>query len=413
MVTIDKISNGLTVLVEEMPHFESVAFELLIPGGIVLDPEDQIGSSLILAELTSRGAGKYDSRALSEEFENLGIRHGEAASMEKFNYRASLLSNNITEAMQLVSLMVLNPILPSDEVENIKNILLQDIASLSDNPARRAMLTLSERYYPLPYSRPPIGQSQGLETTTLETLKKQWQRCYAPSGSVLSVAGAVKRDQVINLAQNIFGEWNGDAQPLPEFGCVSSPKAHYIESDSAQLQIVLAYPSACFGDKHYYAAKLTTQILSGGMFGRLFIEVREKRGLCYSVFCRHSATKHYGTVTAYAGTTPERAHETLEVLLHELKRLPGSVTEEELKRAKSNLKASLVIGEESPGARSSSNAAEWWIDKRVRGLEEIVKSVDAVTLNDIDEYCLSYTPDKFSLLTLGTRDLSSFIRSSK
>jgi predicted Zn-dependent peptidase len=141
------------------------------------------------------------------------------------------------------------------------------------------------------------------------------------------------------------------------------------------------------------------------MFGRLFIEVREKRGLCYSVFARHSATKYYGTMLVYAGTTPERAHETLQVLTAELQKVIGSVEREELSRAKANLKASLVIGEESSGARAGSNASDWWLDKRVRTLDEIKAGIDTVDSALVDRCMKEFSSRSYMLLTLGSKRL--------
>jgi predicted Zn-dependent peptidase len=141
------------------------------------------------------------------------------------------------------------------------------------------------------------------------------------------------------------------------------------------------------------------------MFGRLFIEVREKRGLCYSVYSRHSGGKNAGSVFAYAGTTPERAKETLTVMLDTIKSLSGSVTQEELDRAKVNLKSALIIGEESAASRAGSNAGDYWLQSKVRTLDEISEQIDKVTAADIDKYISDYSPDKHSLVTLGPKEL--------
>jgi predicted Zn-dependent peptidase len=146
-------------------------------------------------------------------------------------------------------------------------------------------------------------------------------------------------------------------------------------------------------------------MLGASMFGRLFMEVREKRGLCYSVYARHSANNSYGTLTAYVGTTPERAQESLDVLLAELARLKGTVTDDELNRAVTNLKAALVMGEESPGSRASSNATDWWLLGRVRTLQELSSHIDAVTSSSVDEFLERYPFAPCSILTLGPRKL--------
>jgi len=405
MTSIDRLENGLTIIVEEVPHVESAAYELLIPGGIVSDSADSLGACLMLVELTSRGAGPYDSRALSEQFENLGIRHAEDADQERYSYRGSLLADNLSRALELVSLMVREPTLPKDEIDDIRSVLLQDIASLIDNPAQRAMVELSKRYYPEPYGRSALGTSEGLNASDHALLQRLWQTQFAPSAAVLSVAGRVRREEVLNIAQKFFGSWQGACQKLPVFGQLPKHSAHHIDYESAQLQIVMAYPSCKFEEPHYYDSKIAAGVLSGGMFGRLFIEVREKRGLCYSVNARHSSNQKFGTVTVYAGTTPERAHETLEVIISELRKLKGTVTQEELDRAKANLSSALIMSEESTGSRASSNASDWWISGRVRGLDQIQAEIDKVSIDSVNRYLDAYPPDSFMSLTLGSRKL--------
>jgi predicted Zn-dependent peptidase len=406
-VTITTLTNGLTVIVEEMPEVQSVAYDLLIPGGIVTDPEDRQGASLMLAELVTRGAGTRDSVELSNAFDALGVVHGESAGSDRFALRGSLLAEHLEEALRLVASIVREPHLPEDEIESIASVLLQDIASLGDNPARRALVELSSRYYPSPYGRPGMGTAEGIRASTVTDLRADWQRRFRPGGAVISLAGRVTVDAAVELVERTFSAWSGTAEALPPWDPLPPHRAHHIVHDSAQLQIALAYPSARVGHPLYYAAKVANGVLSGGMFGRLFIEVREKRGLCYSVFARHSASKHHGTTLVYAGTTPERAHETLEVIVRELRSVKGTVTEEELARSKANLKASLIIGEESSGSRCASNAGDWWTIGRVRSLDEVLEEINRVTTDTLDEYFEAFPSSSFTSLTLGNRSLAT------
>lgn len=406
MISIHTLSSGLILIVEEIPHVESVAYDLHIPGGIVCDEAGFEGGSLILADLTSRGAGELDSRSLSNSFDDLGISHSESAGHDRFFYRGALLAEHLPHALRNVALMVREAQLPEDEIDSIRSLLLQDIAGLNDNPARRAGIELSARYYPPPFNRSPLGTSDGLAGCTRGELESQWRRRFRPRGSVLSIAGKVSAPEVVDLVENIFSGWSGEAISVPTFGELPPHATYHVDVDSAQLQIVMAYPSCPFGHEHFYAAKVATGVLSGGMFGRLFIEVREKRGLVYSVFARHSGQKEYGTMTAYAGTTPERAQETLDVMVRELRNFRGTVTSDELARSKANLKAALIIGEESTGARASSNASDWWLDKRVRSQREIQAAIDGVTAQSVDRYLEEFPAAQISLLTLGSKRLA-------
>lgn len=405
MHELTSLANGLTVITEELDHVESAAYHLSLPGGIVFDPKERIGASLMLAELLSRGAGGLSSRELSESFDRLGIRHGEAAGMDRFTLRGSTLAEHLLDGIQLASKMVLEPSLPESEIESIHNVLLQDIQSLADNPARRSVMELFRRYYPEPWGRPGVGEAEGLRHTEIGDLKAEWARLFSPRGAVLSVAGRLRRAEILSGITEIFGDWSGDEFERPPFGSISVRAVHHIDFDSAQLQLVMAYPSAPFGDRDYYPAKLVAGVLSGGMFGRLFIEVREKRGLCYSVYARHTASRDNGTTMVYAGTTPDRAQETLDVVRAELQSLPGTITQEELDRAKTSLSSSLVINEESPSSRAGSNAADWWHSGRVRSLDEILNEVRTVSLSDLNECLERWPASEAAILTLGSVEL--------
>jgi predicted Zn-dependent peptidase len=232
------------------------------------------------------------------------------------------------------------------------------------------------------------------------------KRFFRPGGAILSIAGNVRADSVLKAVEELFANWEGGGAELPAFGARPAHDYHHVADDSAQMQIVLASPSVKFGDTFYYEAKIATSILGASMFGRLFVEVREKRGLCYSVYARHGASNLYGTTTAYVGTTPERAQESLDVLLGEFERLPGTITQEELDRSRTNLKSSLIMGEESPGARAGSNATDWWLLKRVRTLAEINEQIDKVSILSLNEFLEAYPYKPCSVLTLGRAPLS-------
>jgi predicted Zn-dependent peptidase len=231
------------------------------------------------------------------------------------------------------------------------------------------------------------------------------RQVFGPERAILSIAGKVSAEQVMKDVERLFGGWSGPSVAIPEFGIVSPHEYVHIEVDSAQAQIVLASPSVKFGEEGYYSGKMAVSLLGSSMFGRLFMELREKRGLCYSVYARHGANTAYGTVSAYVGTTPERAQESLDLLVGELCRLKGSVTESELARAKTNMQAALVMGEESPGSRAASNATDWWLLGRVRTLKEINDAVSAVSVESVDAFITGHPFTPCTILTLGRAPL--------
>lgn len=405
MITIEKLINGLVVVLEPIQHVESVAYELMLPGGLIHDDLSTQGASLILPELTARAAGNLNSRQLSAAYESAGIRHSENTGLDQYGYRGACLSENLGTALNLLSLMILQPGLPEEEIDSIRSLLLQDLRSINDNPARRVAIELSQRYFPEPYARSSLGTEEGLSNTTLASLKVLWQKSFLPAGSVISIAGKMDAQRVLEQIKEIFLDWSGQTPSRPEFTKLPGFSKTHLDYAGQQLQIALAYPSAIFGDKDYYTAKLATGILSGGMFGRLFLEVREKRGLCYSVYARHSATTKYGQVYAYAGTTAERAHETLAIMLEVLQNMQGTITQEELDRARANVLAQVIMGEESTSSRAASNATDWWLAQKVRSLDEIKAGFKAVTTNAIDQYLERFPVNDYTAVTLGSRNI--------
>ncbi len=400
---IEKLPNGLTLIVEHIGHVASVAYELLVPGGMLTDAEGHEGTCLLMAEMCSRGAGPYDARQLSDAFDLLGVSHGEGAGHDCFSFRGNLLAEHLPETLRLLSLMVLEPKLPDEELESVRSLFLQDLGALVDHPSRRVMIELSQRYFPAPWSRSSMGTEQGLKAATAQYIRSEFTRRIRPEGAVLSIAGNVQISDVKELVQRLFGKWTGKGDVIPALGALPKHRQDHIAFDSAQIQIAFGYPSAAVGHPRYYTAKVATGVLSGGMFGRLFMEVREKRGLCYSVRARHSATKYCGATWVYAGTTTERAHETFKVTVDVLRSVRGTVTAEELHRAKIDLKTGRIIGEESPGARASGNSSDWWQLGRVRSNREIIEGLESVSVKDIDAYLEEFPANSFMALTLGAK----------
>lgn len=406
MQLVETLDNGLVVIIDEMPHVASASYELAIPGGVISDPSDLIGNSLILSEMTTRGAGDFDSKELSDAFDSLGVRHHDFASDDRFSYRGSLLAQRLGVALNLTSLMVCYPRFPEIEIESVRSGYLQELTALRDDPARRALTALAERYYPAPFNRPSVGTEEGIRKVTIDSLKESWRRNYHPNGSVLSIAGAVTAKDTIELVSRTFEEWKGEAPSRPDFGTFPEHSAHHISEESAQLQLGMSIPSVPYGDPDYYIAKVIAGVLSGGGFGRLFVEVREKRGLCYSVFARHVGARDFGTMIVYAGTTPERASETLAVVKDVLMSLSSPIDISELERAKANLKASLVLSEESSGSRAVSNASDYLLGGRVRSIQEVVDEINKVNEKSIHSYLERYPFDSYMMITLGAQELS-------
>jgi predicted Zn-dependent peptidase len=203
----------------------------------------------------------------------------------------------------------------------------------------------------------------------------------------------------------LFGDWDGAGPALAPPVTGDRPGYRHVFQGTAQEQIGLAYPTAALGEPGYYDARMAIEVLSGGMSGRLFTEVREKRGLCYSVRAMHGNVRGAGTVFAYAGTTPERAQDTLDVLSHELVRLAEGVTDEELARARTGLLSALIMQSEATRARAVFLARDQYLLGRVRTMDEIREAIEQVTPDSIQETLRRLPARDFTIATLGPQEL--------
>lgn len=403
-----ELDNGLQIISLPLAYVDYVAVDLLCPGGVIHDREGQSGASLLLGELLSRGAGQFSSEQLLSEFDDRGIRHGESASLLTTTLRSQFLPDHCTKALELMKLMVTSPTIPEGAVEPVKALFLHDIRSLKESPSRWAMLELSQRYFPKPYNKSPLGYEADILSLTADELRQEWQRRFGPRGAVLSIAGKVDIQEIEQTIAEQFSPWQGECQPLPEVAQFPDKELLFLPFEGSQQQLVLRYPAPSLTSDLYYAGKVFSQILSGGMFGRLFIEVREKRGLCYSVYAQHAGRPEYGHLTVYAGTTPERVHETHTVITEIMADPLRDLSEEELTRAKNNLLTQMILGEESTSSRSRSNASDWLLLNRIRTMEELQDGIQRVDIGQLNRLLSEYPLVNPMGLTLGAKNFGGW-----
>lgn len=403
------LPNGITVLGEEMSSVASASLSVLIPIGAATDRAGFEGATRVLGDMFYKGCrfkgSELNARELSDKFESLGIHRSHSVGTEVTVFSFAMLGENLMSAIELASSMLLLPTLPDAELDSVKSLALQDILSLDDQPSSKVMVHLTELLYPHPFGRSQLGTINGVESVSTEHLREYHKSSFVPSRSIISVAGKFCWNEFVAQVNKCFGAWQGNTLAL-ECGSLRSENFYEHEhQDTAQLQIALGYPSVSYDHVDYYVARMGVALLSGGMAGRLFIEVREKRGLVYRVSASHGATKGRAAVFGYAGTTPERGQETLDVMLGEFRHLGEGITEDELQRAKADVKSRLVMQGELSSARASALVNDWWNLSRVRTLEEIKAAIDAVSGDDIARHTREFPASPVTLVTLGSKKL--------
>jgi predicted Zn-dependent peptidase len=397
-------ANGLTLLAERMEHVRSAAFTFLVPAGCVYDPPRHAGLASVLADLITRGAGQRDSRALTLALDNLGVDRGERASQFHLRFGAATLARNLPAALDIYADILRRPHLPADELEAVQELALQNLAGIEDEPQHKMFIELRRHHYPPPLGHDPSGTEEGIESLTIDAVRSHYRRLFQPRSTILSVAGNVAWEPLRDQVGQLFGDWQAAAEPALTLGKPLAPTAH-VAKETAQTQIGVAYPSVPISHPDYYSARGAVNVLSGGMSSRLFTEVREKRGLCYSVGATYQTFKDRASILCYAGTTNERAQETLDVLLAEVRRLADGVEDEEVERVKAGLKSALIMAEESTGSRASTLASDWYFLGRVRSFDEMQATINALTPAAIVDYARRFPPRDLTVVTLGPKAL--------
>jgi len=397
-------ANGLTLIVEPMDDVQSASVSLLVPAGSVYDPQGQNGSASVLCELMPRGAGDRDSKQLSAALDNLGVQHHESVGTIHLTFTGATLAENLPQALRLYADLILRPWIPEDQFEAARSGIEQSLMAIEDEPRQKIMVELRRRCIDAPWGLPAEGTLDELTALSPQSIRGHYKRCFRPDEAIFGIAGNVNVNQIGDLVDSLFHDW--PRKPAPSFETSPcGPARDHITHDSTQTHIGIAYDSVPYRDPDYYAAWAAVSVLSGGMSSRLFTEVRERRGLCYSVHASLSSLRDEGHVFCYAGTTAERAQETLDVTVRELKRLAAGIGEDELARCKARAKSSLVMQQESTVARSSSIARDWYHLNRVTTLAEVREKIDALTVRDVLDYVHGHPAGDFTILTIGPQAL--------
>jgi predicted Zn-dependent peptidase len=396
--------NGLTLLAEKMPGMQSAAMSLLLPAGSATDPVDRSGSATVLSDLVLRGAGALNSKQLTDHLDSLGLQRSSSVGVHHSRFACAALAQRVMQGVETYADIVQRPHLPESGFVAARDLALQALAGIDDEPRQKLMLKLREWFFPSPYGRNSLGTKENLEMLTLDLCRADHQDRYQPRDAIIAFAGNVDFQQLTDGVARHFGKWSPNEPPPIK---VMPPPGHYHfePAKSEQTHIGIAYPSLPETHPDYYVARMAVEILSGGSSGRLFTEVREKRGLCYSVGVSYSSLKEQGSILGYAGTSNERAQATLDCFIAELRRLSEGVTSDELDRARIGLKASTIMSGESTSARAGAIAHDYFMRGRIRTLDEIKAALDAITVDQVNDFLKRNKPGPFTVVIVGPKEL--------
>lgn len=399
-----QLDNGMVLVGEPTDAYQSAAFCFLVPAGCCYESLDHAGLAALTCEMMLRGAGSRDSRQLISDLENLGVERDEGVGVSQASYSAATLGDNLFTALGIYADLLRRPHLPKDQLEAARQVCLLELRGVEDDPGQKLMIELRRRHYPDPWGRPSQGRLETLQSASANDVREFFATKYQPTGTILAAAGNFDWPRLVDQVESLFGDWEPMQTSEPADAKLANGVPH-IRYESSQSHIGIAFPSVPYRHPDYFQAWAAVGVLSGGMSARLFTEVRERRGLCYTVSASLQSQRERGSVFCYAGTTAERAQETLDVTHAELLKLTAGIKQSELDRLKARIKSSLIMQQESTSARCGSLARDWYHLGRARTVTEVGKMVDDLSADSINAYLAANPPNNFTFLTLGPEPL--------
>jgi predicted Zn-dependent peptidase len=403
-----EMRNGLVVVSEVMPHLRSVSLGVWVKCGSRYEDAKNVGISHFIEHLLFKGTQTRSAADIAKAIDSVGGQLDAFTEKEYIGFYARVLDEHLPFAFELMSDIVLNPAFPIREMQRERNVIFEEINMVEDTPQELILDLYMERFWKgHPLGQPISGTKESVANISRNDVRKFFKKNYNASSIVIAVAGNVRHQKVVRLAERYFGrlEPGSPANPGPP------PKTHagrHIrkKANLEQTHICLGTVSPPVASEERYCSHLLSNILGGGMSSRLFQNIREKRGLVYSIYSMLNLYHDAGSLAIYAGTAPENASEVVELVLKELGRLKTQlVSSQELKRAKENVKGSVMLSLESSSSRMTHLAQQMIYYGRYYQPEEILEAVERVTAREIRNLAnKSFDSSSLMLTALSSRN---------
>ena len=377
---ITKLASGLTIVSHHMPHLETVSLGVWVAAGARHETEAENGISHLIEHMAFKGTARRSARQIAEEIEQVGGELNAATSLETTAYYARVLKGDEAVALDILADIIQNSAYSEAELSREREVILQEIAGINDSPDELAYDLLQDAAFPeQAVGRPIIGTPESVTRFTADDLRRFLKQRYVATRMVVSAAGAVRHDVLARHAEALFGTLNaaaaGEGESARYVGGVrASPKAF------EQSHLVLGFKGPSYREADFFTGQVMSGLMGGGMSSRLFQEVRENRGLCYSIYSSAWGLTDGGMFTVHAATGVDEMDELIDVVSSEIVRAASEPpAEAEVSRAKAQLKAGLLMGLESSSARAEQMARHLLAYDRLLAPKELIERVDAVT----------------------------------
>ena len=398
------LKNGMVLLGEQMKGVESVAFEFMLPAGAAILPEGCCGATNVMSDFIFRGAGTRNNRQLGDALDGLGLHRSSSVTSSHLTLGSSLESSNLEEALELYADIILRPQLADEQFEPAKQLVMDDIKALDDDPKQMVLLKVRELFYPTPLGTSTAGDIEQLQNLSAYKTRQLVKKYFNLSQTIFSVAGKFDFSKIAEKMEKLFETGQQKEQSRLQTKPVDRKYTH-IHNDGAQVHIGLMTPTVMCSDENYYNARVAISVLSGGMSARLFTEVREKRGLCYAIGARYHNLRDYAGIMCYAGTTPEKAQQTIDIIIGEFGRLSEGITSDEIDRAKAGLKSALILQSESTASRAGSLGSDFFLLGRIRSLDEIKQEIEKTSVDSVVDFLKQNPFKEYTIVTIGPKEI--------
>ncbi|MBX6322846.1 MAG: insulinase family protein [Rhodospirillaceae bacterium] len=382
-VRVSTLPNGLRVSTDFMPGVDSVALGVWAAVGTRSEPEAVNGVAHMLEHMAFKGTARRSARAIAEEIEAVGGHLNAYTSRESTAYYARLLADDLALGVDILADILQNSVFAEEELERERAVVLQEIGQAEDTPDDIIFDRFQETAFPdQPMGRPVLGSVETVSRLSRDALIDYMRAHYTGERLILAAAGRVDHDRLVELAAEAFaatrrGEGAAGEPPVYRGGGFRE------ERGLEQVHVVLGFPGIAFRDPDYYAASVLSTLLGGGMSSRLFQEIREKRGLVYSIYSFSSSYSDSGLFGIYAGTGEEEVESLIPLVCDELKKVADGPTPAEVDRARAQLRAGILMAQESTSARCEQLANQLLVWGRPLDRDEILARVEAVGPEDV------------------------------
>jgi predicted Zn-dependent peptidase len=382
-VEITTLPSGLRVVTDRMDHLETASLGVWIGAGSRHEQASEQGLSHLLEHMAFKGTRRRSAREIAEEIETAGGDLNAATSVENTAYYAHVLAEDSGLALDILADILTDSTFDAAELEREKGVILQEISAAEDTPDDLIFDLFNATAFPdQPIGRAILGTPEGVSSFKRETIGNYLNTHYRSQATIIGAAGAVDHKRIVEDAEKRFGALSNDTAIAPA-------AARYVGGDHRlkrrleQAHIVVGFEGVGYQHEDHYAMNVFANVVGGGMSSRLFQEVREKRGLAYSIYAFHWGFWDSGLFGFYAGTSKKDVVDLMPVALDCMAEATQDISEIELHRAKAQMKVSLLAALESPGARAEQMARQLLAFNRVVPREEIIKKIDSITIDDV------------------------------